>query len=174
MSKSAASGSGVGADRAAGYLRELLGTWEGHGHGSYPTIDSFDYREELRFVQSDADPMFRYVVRSWRLANGREVPSHQETGFMTVAPDGAIESLNAQGQDRVEVLRGTIHPGPEGAWTLQLDSTFHGGDARMRSASRTIEVSGDDISYTLHMTTDRVDTPEIHLDAALRRARPDQ
>lgn len=155
-------------------LRELIGAWEGTGKGGFPTIDPFEYRETIVVSEAGGPAQLRYVVKTWRLEKGREVPSHQEAGFINAAPDGRVEVLNAQGADRVEVLHGEIHRA-EGSWVLSLVSTLHGHDARMRSASREITVvDGDEIHYTMHMRTDRVGSSETHLEAVLRRADPEK
>ena len=42
----------------------LLGTWRGNGHGDYPTIEKFQYAEELIFTH-DGRPFFHYFSRTW-------------------------------------------------------------------------------------------------------------
>ena len=42
----------------------LLGTWRGNGHGTYPTIESFQFGQELIFTH-DGRPFFHYLSRAW-------------------------------------------------------------------------------------------------------------
>ena len=42
----------------------LLGTWQGNGQGDYPTIEKFQFGQELIF-QQDGRPFFHYMSRSW-------------------------------------------------------------------------------------------------------------
>ena len=42
----------------------MLGTWRGNGHGDYPTIDAYQYGQELIFTH-DGRPFFHYMARSW-------------------------------------------------------------------------------------------------------------
>ena len=42
----------------------LLGRWGGRGHGDYPTIDGFQYGQELVFTH-DGRPFFHYFARAW-------------------------------------------------------------------------------------------------------------
>ena len=40
----------------------LIGTWAGNGHGEYPTIEKFQFGQELIFPQ-DGRPFFHYIAR---------------------------------------------------------------------------------------------------------------
>ncbi len=42
----------------------MLGTWRGNGHGDYPTIEAFEYGQELIFTH-DGRPFFHYMARAW-------------------------------------------------------------------------------------------------------------
>ena len=42
----------------------LLGTWRGNGHGDYPTIEPFEFGQELIFTH-DGRPFFHYLARAW-------------------------------------------------------------------------------------------------------------
>ena len=42
----------------------LLGTWRGNGHGDYPTIEPFQFGQELIFTH-DGRPFFHYMSRAW-------------------------------------------------------------------------------------------------------------
>jgi hypothetical protein len=147
-------------------LLQLVGTWHGSGRGGFPTMDPFDYREVLRVSRSTSNGLFQYVQRTWRLTPTGETPSHQETGFINVVDDGRVEVMNAQGTDRVEVMHGRIERNGAG-WQLGLESILHGHDERVRTATRTIRLSGGNLSYTMRMTTDRVVEAESHLEAQL-------
>jgi THAP4-like, heme-binding beta-barrel domain len=80
-------------------LLPFIGVWRGRGHGDYPTINSFEYAQELRFSH-DGRPFLHYRARSWLLDEAGEPvrPSHTETGFWRpVVVDG-------KPTDEVEVL----------------------------------------------------------------------
>jgi hypothetical protein len=47
-----------------GPIAWMLGTWQGNGHGDYPTIEPFQFGQELIF-QQDGRPFFHYLARSW-------------------------------------------------------------------------------------------------------------
>lgn len=62
----------------------LLGAWRGNGHGDYPTIEKFEFEQELVF-QQDGRPFFHYSARSWVIdpdTKERLRPGAMETGFI--------------------------------------------------------------------------------------------
>ena len=71
----------------------LLGTWRGSGHGDYPTIEPYEFGQELIFTH-DGRPFFHYMSRAWITdANGEKVRDAAiETGFLR---------CRARGQGRV-------------------------------------------------------------------------
>jgi hypothetical protein len=79
-------------------LSFLLGRWEGHGKGDYPTIEAFDFIQELTFTHI-GKPFLIYSSRSWRLEFDQEgvlakgAPLAIETGFWRPQPDNRVEVL---------------------------------------------------------------------------------
>ena len=65
----------------------LLGTWQGNGHGDYPTIDPFQFGQELIFTH-DGRPFFHYLARAWIVdEDGEKVrDAALETGFLRCRP----------------------------------------------------------------------------------------
>ena len=149
-------------------LDEIVGRWSGTGSGRYPTIDDFDYREELIVVPTDEPGVLHYIQRTWRIVDDGEVPSHIETGFIHVAGD-RVTILNAQGADRVEVLTGIIERSP-GKTVVRLESTTLAHDDRMVGSWRTITIRGDRLDYLMDMATTAVPGGADHLNASLERA----
>ena len=147
----------------------MVGRWEGTGVLEYPTIETSTYRELLTVERLDERWPLHYVQRTWRPVDEFEAPSHVETGFISIAGSEDVEILNAQGPDRVEILRGQLLPGPGTRWTLDLQSVALAGDVRMRTSSRSISFDGRQIEYTMVMSTDRVERPTLHLTARLER-----
>lgn len=158
------------ADSAAfGHLAEALsGDWSGTGHGIYPTIEDFDYRERFAVVTRSGDETLRYEQRAWRQAGGKEVASHWEVGLIWPSGDGRITFSSAQG-GRTEVLSGFAWQVGTDAFELELKALEHGHDPRMRAASRYWRVNGDRFEYEMSMATDRVPELTLHLRARLTR-----
>jgi hypothetical protein len=90
----------------------LLGTWRGNGHGDYPTIDRFQFGQELIFTH-DGRPFFHYFSRSWIIDEAGEKvrDAALETGFLRCQEDGKVEFLQSHNTGFVEIYYGTAEGG---------------------------------------------------------------
>ena len=95
----------------------MLGTWRGNGHGDYPTIDAFEFGQELIFTH-DGRPFFHYMARSWIIdpETGEEVRKAAiETGFLrckqTGMGVGKVEIVLTHNTGIVEVWIGNAEGG---------------------------------------------------------------
>ena len=146
-------------------LAFLLGTWRGVGHGGYPTIEPFRYREEIVF-EHVGDAFLLYRQESW---SSTEEPVHFERGFLRPGGSpGSIELCLAHPIGVTEVAHGTLD-----GTVFDLTATA-AGIARTETGlpveglHRRYRVEGDDLTYALDMAT--ADTPmTLHLEASLRR-----
>ncbi|MCZ6663484.1 MAG: heme-binding beta-barrel domain-containing protein [Actinobacteria bacterium] len=145
----------------------LVGSWEGSGIVSYPTLDDFAYREELEIAARPDHPALHYEQRTWTLSEDGESPSHWETGFLRINGDWTVRILNAQG-GRAEVMEGTFRTQNTG-WLIELHGVGYAGDPRMRASTRSLRVGASTIDYTMSMSTNRVDDLTIHLKGLLSR-----
>jgi len=87
----------------------LLGHWQGNGYGDYPTIDRFEFRQEIGFTH-DGRPFLHYLSRTWLVdAEGTDVrPLAVETGFFRPKPDGVLEVMLAHPTGFVEIYYGKV------------------------------------------------------------------
>lgn len=144
-------------------LAFLLGTWQGSGSGSYPTIAPFEYAEAVSFAHV-GKPFLSYVQRTWAPADQR--PLHAETGYLRPGADRQAELVIAQPSGIVE-----IDVGPLEGRRLLLRSrhVFSAPTAKeVTAVEREIVVAGDELRYELRMAA--VGQPLTHhLAAVLRR-----
>jgi hypothetical protein len=86
----------------------LLGTWRGNGHGDYPTIEPFQFGQEVIFTH-DGRPFFHYMSRAWIVDDeGNKVRDAAiETGFFRCKADGSLEVVLAHNTGFIEVWYGT-------------------------------------------------------------------
>ena len=56
-------------------LLPFIGLWRGRGRGGYPTVDDFDYAQEVR-ISHDGRPFLAYESRAW-LLDGESRPVRQ-------------------------------------------------------------------------------------------------
>lgn len=144
-------------------VRFLIGTWEGSGRGSYPTIDPFGYVEVVSFAPGPGKPFLSYVQRT-KSEDGE--PLHSEAGYLRMTGRGP-EWIIAQPTGLTEVHSGTVR-----GQTLVFgaDSVSASPTAKAVGAvARRLTVDGDALSYTLDMAY--LDVPlTLHLEATLYRS----
>ena len=90
-------------------LAFLLGRWEGRGHGAYPTIESFEFGQEIVFSHNGKAFLY-YTSRTWLIdSEGTAIrPLAMETGFWRPQPDGGLEVVLAHPTGVAEIYYGTI------------------------------------------------------------------
>jgi len=96
-------------------LLPFVGVWRGRGGGEYPTIESFEYAQEIRFSH-DGRPFLAYEARSWLVApDGTAIrPAHREVGWWrpVLGPDGRhtdeVEALIVAPTGIMELHLGTV------------------------------------------------------------------
>ncbi len=87
----------------------LLGPWHGDGHGDYPTIEKFTFRQEVIFAH-DGRPFLHYFSRAWITDDaGNDVrPGALETGFLRPKPEGRLELVLCHPTGYAEIWYGTV------------------------------------------------------------------
>lgn len=77
-------------------LLPLVGEWRGRGKGGYPTVEDFDYAQQVRFSH-DGRPFLYYESRSWLIdADGTAIrPAAREVGWWrpTIVDGKATDEL---------------------------------------------------------------------------------
>ncbi|CCF64596.1 peroxynitrite isomerase [Nocardia cyriacigeorgica] len=149
-------------------LAPLLGTWRGNGHGEYPTIEPFDYLEEIHFGHIGR-PFLTYRQRTRAADDNR--PLHAETGYLRCPRPDRVELILAHPTGITEICEGTLSITSDEI-RIEFESTNIGLSTtakRVTALGRSIRQSGDVIDYTLRMAA--VGEPlQHHLAATLRRA----
>jgi hypothetical protein len=131
---------------ALAVLAPLLGTWRGEGHGEYPTIEAFDYGEEVTFTEV-GKPFLAYTQRTWSSATG--APLHAETGYWRAGADGRVEVTLAHPFGAVEVLVGVA---AGGSLRLASQAVVTTPTAkRIDAVEREFQVEGDLLRYRVRM-----------------------
>lgn len=93
-------------------LAWLIGRWEGRGHGDYPTIDAFEFGQQIEFRNNGDKPYLYYVSQTYKVAEDgtKERPLAMESGFWRPQPDGEIEVMLSHPTGIIEIYEGTIEP----------------------------------------------------------------
>jgi hypothetical protein len=144
-------------------LSFLLGSWMGEGKGMYPTIDAFEYGEEIR-VWHVGKPFLAYNQRTWALDDGR--PLHSEAGYWRMGEADCVELVLAHPTGLVEVYEGELKNTTLSLATMSIDRT---STAKLvERMERDIRVDGDALSYELRMAA-QGQPLQHHLSAELRR-----
>jgi hypothetical protein len=150
-------------------LAPLLGTWAGNGTGKYPTIQPFEYLEEVVFSHV-GKPFLAYTQKTKAVADGR--PLHAEIGYLRVPHPGRVELVLAHPNGITEIDAGTYAVAGD-VIDVELSSTTIGlapTAKEVTALGRSFRLDGDELSYTLRMGA--VGQPlQDHLTAVLHRKR---
>jgi hypothetical protein len=151
-------------------LRQLEGSWQGTGHGDYPTIDPFEYEETLQLYCNGVEPMLHFEQRTWKRPTepARTEPLHWESGFLRVVSGFNLEMVNSQNGERVETLRGALKQ-TDAALIVELDSSLIGNDTRLIRTRRRYALVNQELHYQIWMATTRNSALTPHLEARLVR-----
>lgn len=148
-------------------LAPLLGTWTGRGSGDYPTIEPFEYFEELVFSHV-GKPFLVYGHRTSAADDGR--PLHAETGYLRVPQPGHIELVLAHPSGIAAIELGTYSVSDE-VVRLELATATIGltpTAKEVTAIARSFVLNGDELSHALRMAA--VGQPlQDHVAALLRR-----
>ncbi len=148
-------------------LTPLLGTWQGRGSGTYPTIEPFDYLEEVSFSHV-GKPFLVYGQKTRSVADG--TPLHAETGYLRVPRPGHLELVLAHPSGITEIDVGTY---TADGTAIELDMTAANigltpTAKEVTALGRQFRVDGDELSYSLQLGA--VGQPlQHHLAAVLHR-----
>ena len=87
----------------------LVGVWEGAGVGGYPTIESFNFGQEIVFGHN-GKPFLTYTSRTWLLdeAGDKVRPLGTETGFWRQLPGRQLEVCLSHPTGIVEIYVGEV------------------------------------------------------------------
>ena len=151
-----------------GALAPLLGAWTGRGVGTYPTIDSFDYLEDVVFTHI-GKPFLAYGQKTRGAADG--MPMHAETGYLRVPQPGRVELVLAHPSGVTEIEVGTYSV-RGGRISMELCTTAIGLSPTAKEVTalrRSFRIEGDELSYSVQLAA--VGQPlQNHLAAVLHRA----
>jgi THAP4-like, heme-binding beta-barrel domain len=148
-------------------LAALLGTWQGRGSGDYPTIEPFEYLEEVVFSHV-GKPFLVYGQKTRAATDGK--PLHAETGYLRVPRPGHVELVLAHPSGITEIEVGT-YTSDGAAIELDMSTTQIGRTPTAKEVTalgRRFRVADDELSYSLQMGA--VGQPlQHHLSAVLHR-----
>lgn len=149
-------------------LAPLLGRWTGRGSGRYPTIEPFDYLEDVVFSHV-GKPFLVYGQKTRSPGDG--APMHAETGYLRVPQPGRVEWVLAHPSGVTEIAVGSYSVS-DAVLVFDLAAASIGlapTAKEVRALSRVYRLDGDELSYSLGMAA--VGQPlQNHLTAVLRRS----
>jgi hypothetical protein len=148
----------------------MLGSWAGRGAGKYPTIQPFEYLEEVVFSHV-GKPFLAYAQKTRAAADG--TPLHAETGYLRVPRPGHVELVLAHPNGITEIEVGTYSV-TGGVIELEMSATAIGlapTAKEVTALSRSFRVDGDELSYSVRMGAVG-QSLQHHLAAVLHRKQP--
>lgn len=149
----------------ASSIAYLVGVWRGEGHGEYPTMESFAYVEEVRFLDLGASALvYQQHARS---PDGDLL--HLETGVWRPLDDDRI-AVSIALPRVTEISEGTVTADGISLRATSVRRAISGG-AGLIAVAREYKLDGDTLRYQIGMATESVAGVTNHLVGSLTRVR---
>ena len=148
-------------------LAWLVGTWRGKGRGDYPTINPFQYAQEVSF-NHDGRPFLNYFSRSWIIDENDEIirPAGSEVGFWRIKEKNVLEVLLAHNTGIAEGWVGVV----EGAKIqLVMDQGYSAPSAKIVTAGARLYGLVEGELFTSYDMAAEGQTLQAHLWSSLER-----
>lgn len=149
------------------HLTSLLGTWRGKGTGIYPTIETFNYTEEVTFGHV-GKPFISYTQKTRHAQT--DLPLHAESGYLRPVGEDRVEFVVAQPTGILELHEGAAKATDAGL-TLELSATSVPTTAtavQVEQVRRVITIDENVLTYRLDMAAVGLEL-QHHLNATLHR-----
>lgn len=133
---------------AIAHLSFLLGSWAGTGRGEYPTIDSFEYTEEVTFGHV-GKPFLAYTQRTRHASTG--LPLHAEAGYLRPVGADRLEFLVVQPSGIMESHEGQLDGTNMTLESVSVTTTATAKDVTQVRRTIRVDPNAKTLSYTLDM-----------------------
>lgn len=155
----------------------LIGKWTSvHAAGFYPTIENFDYVEDVEFL-CIGQPVLNYSAHSY--TPDRKVPMHIESGFLRIDPKGDSKTdtnhhaalIIAHNFGIAEILEGrlsTNHLILESKDITRMSFTLPVTVVQTKR-EYTYDQTKDELTCDFYMATNKTPTLTHHLHAVYKR-----
>ncbi len=127
-------------------LAFLLGTWRGRGKGIYPTIEEFEFEEEITFWHVGSG-WIAHVQKTQSTDDSRAL--HSEMGYWRPKEEGVVELVVTHSFGVVEMALGHL----DGTRVHFRSTSFTAAPTakKIDSAARRFSVSRDELHYEVDM-----------------------
>lgn len=149
------------------HLSWLLGTWTGTGSGEYPTIESFDYNEEISFGHV-GKPFLAYTQKTRHAVTG--LPLHAEAGYIRPVGQDRVEFQVVQPSGISESHEGTVDGTVISLETVSVTTTATAKDVTAVRRVIKVDTKTKTLSYTMDMAAVGQEL-QHHLAAELHHSR---
>jgi hypothetical protein len=130
------------------HLSFLLGSWAGTGRGRYPTIESFEYNEEITFGHV-GKPFLAYTQRTRHASTG--LPLHAESGYLRPVGTDRVEFLVVQPSGIMESYEGELDGTLLSLESVSVTTTATAKDVTKVVRTIRVDPAAKTLSYTMDM-----------------------
>jgi len=152
------------------FANSIVGIWKGEGLGIFPTIENFEFIEQLEFKKDEERAVIHYEQRTWiktnSLKKGRS--SHWESGFISFENKEQTFMNNVHINGRMECLSlNEIKVLNNYSFRFIFKSRLIINDKRMQTSKREWNFDDGKLNYKMYMGTTKVEQQQLHLSAYL-------
>eukprot|EP00118_Oscarella_pearsei_P026411 m.309863 g.309863 ORF g.309863 m.309863 type:complete len:170 (+) comp48334_c0_seq1:20-529(+) len=146
----------------------LAGKWVGEGQGFYPTIDPFEYKEEIEFQAIPGKPILKYNCQTWHPVEN--TPMHLESGFLRVKPGtNQVAFSIAENIAITELSQGEITKNSLSVTSQCVGHADFNKEPHVLKVQREYQLTPDgSLEYTISMQTSNQPLQK-HLQAKLKK-----